>query len=111
MAYLHFARSVLANLFRHPVTLDYPAAPREYPENTRGHVEIEIDECLFCGMCMRRCPAGAITVNRTEKTWEINPFSCVQCACCVENCPKKCLHMGKMYTEPAEKKSTQEYHA
>ena len=90
MALLHFARNVLASMFKRPVTTDYPVAPRKYTDITRGKVEISIKDCIFCGMCMRNCPADAIKVDRIHRTWEINPFSCVQCGGCVEHCPKKC---------------------
>lgn len=111
MAYLHFARTVLASLFQKPATTSYPFTPREYPDKTRGKVAIEIDDCIYCGMCMRKCPADAITVDRAQKTWTINPFSCVQCACCVDNCPKKCLHMEVQYTAPAPVKTEEVFHA
>jgi formate hydrogenlyase subunit 6/NADH:ubiquinone oxidoreductase subunit I len=111
MAYLHFARNVLASMFRHPATTEYPLAPRQYQNITRGKVEINIDDCIFCGMCMRTCPADAIRVDRAGKTWEINPFSCVQCGGCVEHCPKKCLKMDTNYTKPSEKKTEMVFHA
>lgn len=111
MAYLHFARTVLASLFQKPATTSYPFTPREYPDKTRGKVAINIDDCIYCGMCMRKCPADAITVDRAQKTWTINPFSCVQCACCVDNCPKKCLHMEVHYTAPASVKTEEVFHA
>ena len=106
-----FGKMIAASLFRKPVTTSYPAVPREYPAHTRGKVAIAIDDCIFCGMCMRKCPADAITVDRNGKTWTIDPFSCVQCACCVTNCPKKCLHMEPAYTPPAARKSEEVVHA
>lgn len=108
---LNFGRTILASLFKKPVTTSYPIVPREYPEKTRGHIEIEIDSCIFCGMCMRKCPADAIAVERGAKEWRIEPFSCVQCGCCVEVCPKKCLSMEKSYTQPADFKSEEVFHA
>ena len=89
--YLPFAKTVLKNLFSKPATTAYPFVPKEYPARSRGHVEIHIDDCIMCGMCMRSCPPGAIEVKRAENTWTINRFDCVQCGYCVEKCPKKCL--------------------
>ena len=100
MRTMRFTRTALKNLFSPPVTRPYPEQPREYPERTRGHVEIDIDTCILCGLCSRKCPTGAITVNRAEKTWKIERFGCIQCGCCVETCPKKCLTMKK-YLYPA----------
>lgn len=99
-----FTKQVLKNLFSKPATTSYPAVPREYPERTRGHVEIRIEECILCGMCMRSCPPGAIEVKKAGNTWTINRFDCVQCGYCVEKCPKKCLSLVPGYQEPGPKK-------
>lgn len=102
--FLSFTKTVMKNLFSKPATTAYPAVPREYPERTRGHVEINIEECIMCGMCMRSCPPGAIEVKRAENTWTINRFDCVQCGYCVEKCPKKCLSIVPGYQEPGDAK-------
>lgn len=102
--YLPFAKTVLKNLFSKPATTAYPFVPKEYPTRSRGHVEIHIDDCIMCGMCMRSCPPGAIEVKRAENTWTINRFDCVQCGYCVEKCPKKCLSIVPGYQTPGDKK-------
>ena len=104
MSYLAFAKEMLANMFKSPVTSRYPVEPRVPVPGDRGKVVNDIQKCIFCGSCQRNCPADAIVVNRAEKSWEINPFSCVQCRSCVDNCPKKCLSMDPNYTEPATAK-------
>lgn len=101
-----FTKEVMKNLFSKPATTAYPFVPREYPERTRGHVEVNIDDCIMCGMCMRSCPPGAIEVKRAENTWTINRFDCIQCGYCVEKCPKKCLSIIPGYQEPGAKKFT-----
>ena len=98
-----FAKTVMKNLFSKPATTSYPEVPREYPERTRGHVEINIENCIMCGMCMRSCPPGAIEVKRAENTWNINRFDCIQCGYCVEKCPKKCLSIVAGYQTPDSK--------
>ncbi|MCQ2361692.1 MAG: 4Fe-4S dicluster domain-containing protein [Acidaminococcaceae bacterium] len=105
MSYLTFAKEMLKNLFSSPATTQYPLQPKEFAKGVRGKVLNDIDNCIFCGMCQRNCPADAIVVDRTKRTWTINPFSCVQCQLCVDNCPKKCLHMEEHYTEPALEKA------
>ena len=44
MAIMKFKNVVLKNLFSKPVTKNYPAEPAVYPERSRGHVEINIDD-------------------------------------------------------------------
>lgn len=105
MKLLTFAKTELHNLFSKPATRPYPQQERVYPQRTRGHIENDIDTCVFCGLCSKKCPTGAITVNRAEKSWSIQRFSCIQCGYCVESCPKNCLSMHQSYTQPAGKKT------
>ena len=72
-----FAKTALKNLFSTPATKMYPQVPAQYPERTRGHVTIDIDTCIFCGICQRKCPTGAIKVDRPSKSWSIEPYGCV----------------------------------
>ena len=106
---MDFTRTALKNLFSKPATSQYPFKPKEYPENSRGHVEINIDDCIMCGICSRKCMSGAITVDRNNKTWSIERMGCVQCQACVNACPKKCLTMAKGYTAPSSQKTVDTY--
>lgn len=97
---MSFTGMALKNLFSKPATTKYPEKPKVYPERTRGHVEIKIEDCILCGLCMRNCPPRAIKVDRAASTWEIMRFDCIQCGYCVQGCPKKCLSIVPGYTEP-----------
>ncbi len=102
MKLMDFTGFALKNLFSKPATKNYPAEPAQYPERSRGHIEINIDDCIMCGMCMRKCPSGAITVDRNKKEWSIQRMGCVQCSYCVDVCPKKCLSIKPGYSKPSE---------
>lgn len=104
MASLKISKVVLKSLFKKSATLMYPVIPREWTSNTRGHIGIEIDKCIACGICMRKCPTNAITVDREKRTWSIERMQCVQCGHCVRECPKSCLTMEPLYTEPNTEK-------
>ena len=100
MAVFKMGKLVFGRLFQKPATLMYPVVPREWKERTRGHIDIDVDACIKCGICMRKCPTNAITVDRDASTWEIQRMQCIQCGCCVDYCPKKCLTMAPEYTTP-----------
>ncbi|WP_400208419.1 4Fe-4S binding protein [Candidatus Methanomassiliicoccus intestinalis] len=100
MASFKMAKTVLKSLFKKPVTKMYPVVPREWEERTRGHVSIIKENCILCGICARKCPTDAISVDRKGKTWTIERMSCIQCSSCVEACPKDCLVMEQTYTSP-----------
>lgn len=109
MKLMDFAPIALKNLFSKPATCNYPAEPAIYPERSRGHIEINIDDCIMCGMCMRKCPSGAIKVDRNAKTWSIERMGCVQCENCVNACPKNCLSIKPGYTVPSTSKIVDSY--
>lgn len=107
--FLSFAGHALSNLFHKPVTSKYPYVKNEFTERTRGSIQINIDDCIFCGMCSRKCPSSAITVDKATKTWSIERMGCVQCSYCVISCPKKCLSVDRNYTEPSSTKTVDTY--
>lgn len=104
MGFLKMSKLVLKSAFRKPATKMYPSTPQTYHKYTRGHIENDIAQCVFCGICAKKCPTGAIQVVRNDATWSIERMSCIQCNCCVEVCPKKCLLMDNHYTAPSQTK-------
>ena len=104
MSFFRMSKTLLKNLFHGPYTTLYPIKQKEKYEHTRGKIEITIDDCIFCGMCERRCPTGAIKVDKSKTSWSIERFQCIQCNYCGEVCPKKCLTMDNQYTTPSYNK-------
>lgn len=95
---LDFLGNVLKNVVSKPATRMYPYAKRAPMKNTRGALgEININTCIFCGICEKRCPSNAITVNKVERSWELNRLKCIVCNVCVEACPKDCLTMNEAH--------------
>lgn len=111
MGIMKFSKLIFKNLLNKPATLMYPVKKREFFPLTRGHVKIDIDKCVFCGICAKKCPTNAITVDRNSKTWTIERLRCIVCNSCVENCPKKCLTMENQYTSPSHGSIKEEFHA
>ena len=50
-------------------------------------------KCVYCTLCAKKCPAGALTVDRANKTWTLDEDKCVACGTCHDVCPKKCIIM------------------
>lgn len=101
MGYFQMTKTVVKSIIHGPSTIRYPSVPGKKTPISRGHVTIDPSKCISCGMCMRKCPANAICVERKEKTWEIDRFRCHVCNCCVEVCPVHCLTMETTYTPAA----------
>jgi formate hydrogenlyase subunit 6/NADH:ubiquinone oxidoreductase subunit I len=109
MSFLNTSKIMLKSLFSKPSTGMYPAKKREPFAATRGSIENRISDCIFCGICQKKCPTGAITVTRDAKTWEIDRLKCLACGACVAPCPKKCLDMKNNYAPSVLTKSTDRF--
>ncbi|MEQ3362199.1 4Fe-4S dicluster domain-containing protein [Raoultibacter massiliensis] len=105
MGSFKLGKMTLGSIFKKPETIQYPAQTRYAPPGLKGHIVNDIDACILCGICMKRCPTGALVVDKPAGTWSIDRFRCVQCGSCVRECPKHCLSMDPAYAPPATKKS------
>jgi ech hydrogenase subunit F len=85
--------TVIANLFSKPATRNYPFDVREPFAHARGELVNDIERCIFCGTCARKCPSQCLTVNRegTTGTWSLEFFACIGCGICVGACPVSSL--------------------
>jgi uncharacterized protein (DUF362 family)/Pyruvate/2-oxoacid:ferredoxin oxidoreductase delta subunit len=50
------------------------------------------DNCVYCGLCVKTCPAEALTQEKGEKP-VLDPKQCIECCCCHEVCPAKAIDM------------------
>jgi len=51
------------------------------------------NKCVYCTICAKKCPAGALTVDRAAKTWTLDEDACVACGTCAGVCPKNAIIM------------------
>ncbi len=109
MSLLNISSIILGSLFSKPATEEYPIKGRVFSEHARGGIENRIDSCIYCGICVKKCPTGALTVSRSDKEWTIERFKCIACGACVSACPKKCLDMVNHYTPPSVRKTVDRY--
>ncbi len=98
--------------FKPVVTMQYPHEHIEMTPRFRGHIELIPNEetgepkCVACGMCMKGCPSGCITVEGEKREgvkgkvvskYILNFTTCSLCGQCVESCKFGALRFSKDY--------------
>ena len=97
MGAFKLGKMTFGSLFKKPETVKYPFEKKEQPKGLKGHIVIDVDTCILCGMCDRSCATDCISVDKKQRYWEINPFQCIQCGYCITVCPKNSLSMDPNY--------------
>ena len=46
--------------------------------------------CVACGVCMKACPKGAISIHRGCHAM-VDEVKCVGCGLCARACPASCI--------------------
>ena len=60
-----------------------------------GKVVYDVDACMACGVCVKKCPTNALKLEKDEII--IDQDKCVHCAECEIICPVNAIKLG---TEP-----------
>ncbi len=112
--------SITAREFFKPViTMQYPWEVPEIPERFRGHIELVKDEktgrpkCICCGMCMRSCPSGCISLvgkkpegekKKVLTKYQLDFTKCSLCGSCIESCNFGAIRFSKDYNLASTRK-------
>jgi len=100
----------LRNLFRAPITVQYPTVKRVYPDRFRGILALAYEKdtgeeaCIGCRLCEFICPPQVIKVEMLKaekrnyaKTFTLELYSCEFCELCVQVCPTDAIIMLKTF--------------
>lgn len=109
MPYFAMSKLALRWAMKRPPTSRYPFEPRLALAGSRGRLVFTREHCVYCTVCAKKCPTGALAVNRAEKKWAIDRLLCISCAYCVEVCPKKSLQLSTAHGVPAVTKDREFY--
>ncbi len=60
---------------------------------------VDPDKCQACMICLRRCPAEAITGGKNQ-IHVIDQEKCIKCGICLEVCPPRFCAVRKIFGEP-----------
>lgn len=110
-------RITWVNMFRKPVTLQYPEEKPVLPVGYRGIPTLVKDphgreKCVSCQLCEFVCPPKAIRimpgeiatdasnahVEKAPKQFEINMLRCIYCGLCQEVCPEEAIFLKNAFS-------------
>jgi formate hydrogenlyase subunit 6/NADH:ubiquinone oxidoreductase subunit I len=87
----HLLAELRRTLLAERVTVQFPFAPPELPDEFRGTIIVaDQGACKGCGLCTRDCPALALVLERyDEKRFRLTHYRdrCAYCGQCADNCP------------------------
>ena len=78
---LPMVRRSLRNLVSPPATRRYPTEVRPPFPGARGTLEFDLETCVLCGLCVRRCPTVALTCERDESCSRSSSSAASPAAC------------------------------
>ncbi len=102
--------TTLRNLFRRPVTQQYPEYKRPLPARSRARIILTRDpdgdeRCVACYLCSAVCPVSCISMQSAERNdgrryprwFRINFSRCIFCGFCEEACPTLAIQLTPDY--------------
>lgn len=90
--------SIQTRVFINPIKeygldeLTRPLPTMQFIKSLVGTHKIDINRCVRCGVCVKKCPVGAIDPASAK----INTNSCILCLGCVNNCYENAIVMTFM---------------
>lgn len=104
------------NIFRKPVTLEYPDVKPTLPPRYRGAPALVKNpegrvKCVSCQLCEFICPPKAIRISPAEipagsedshiekapKEFDIDMLRCIYCGLCEEVCPEEAIFLKGVF--------------
>ena len=95
---LKLLKEVVSNVFKKPVTIEYPKVKLPPTSRLRGRQYPDLRKCIGCSLCFIDCPSNAIKMeklpiqlphNKRGIFPVIDYGKCVFCYQCVFICPVK----------------------
>jgi len=105
-------KKALLNLFKKPITSQYPKIPSKTPKGFRGKHKIYFEKCTGCGLCGMLCPSNAIKLGKKIKKIKVKKLEhrviihpilsidlskCIFCGLCQDVCPVNAIKLTRKF--------------
>lgn len=106
MPFFQMSKLAIFSSMKKPVTRLYPFEARPDIEKTRGRIELQVETCTFCSLCAKKCPTGAIEMDRkaSPRVFHLDRFKCILCGACVDGCASKSITTESHWAAPVDKR-------
>ncbi len=86
---------IVKNLFKKPMTLQFPYESLPPLEGYRGRHSLDLEKCAGCFICAMICPNKAISSAEFEgrRYPQVDLGKCCWCQLCEEYCPSKAIKL------------------
>ncbi|MCB9556785.1 MAG: NADH-quinone oxidoreductase subunit I [Deltaproteobacteria bacterium] len=106
----------LRNLFRRPVTEQYPKSKPALSKNFRSAIalvrfeETQTHDCVACMQCVQICPSFCIAIEgdkpeglkrKRATEFHVDYALCSVCGLCIDVCPTNTLKYSRVYDQVA----------
>lgn len=75
----------------------------------KGYVEIDIDACKGCGLCVLHCPTECLALNTSDTNryslhyaYLADEDKCIACLNCAVICPDAAIKVYREKTQPSK---------
>jgi len=100
MPYFGMSKLAIKWALSKPPTTAYPFKERRAVPGSRGQLVFAKGKCTYCTACAKKCPTGALVVERANKKLGIDRLRCITCGYCVDICPKDALALSTSHGVP-----------
>jgi formate hydrogenlyase subunit 6/NADH:ubiquinone oxidoreductase subunit I len=106
----HLLKELRRTLRAERITVQFPFAPAELPDDFRGRVTITDQTlCKGCGLCARDCPAIALELKRRDRErFGLIHYRdrCAYCGQCADSCPSHIIVLSNELVSPSQERDT-----
>ena len=101
-SFFYLLPNIAEALFSKPETIAFPVVLYRASKSYRGSVRIIAENCVGCSLCVRDCPAAALSLEKVSKgCFRLDYYRdrCTYCGQCEMSCRFNSIYLDNSYKE------------